>query len=401
MAETKGKVEDKKAHRAYSRYVKDPVFVGLIVLCLLLGMTTVYFASNTSKVANPTGGAVSGEPTDNSTGTGTGAGTDTGKKVVIYEFSEFLCPYCSAAAGFNSQLEQSFTQKDSTWQPPEPKIRETYGDKVDLQFKHYIIHGDKAEKAAEASECARDQGKFWEMHDIMFENQASLEISDIKSYATQIGLDTTKFNACLDGGQKASVVAADIALAKKLGVTGTPTFFIGGDNGVKIVGAQSFSKFIDPIDKAINGETPVNDAPKAGPGLGTFSSLLLKTGICTENGKPVIELYSTTWCPHCKWIKDTFDSVAKEYVAAGKIVAHHWEIDTGDDTLTAANETKVPDSELAAYKQFNPDGSIPTFVFGCKYYRIGNGYESQNNLTAETNEFRRVIDTLISETAAA
>jgi len=128
---------------------------------------------------------------------------------------------------------------------------------------------------------------------------------------------------------------------------------------------------------------------------GTF--YVYQGGIQYENGKPVIRLFSTTWCPHCSWIKDTFDKVAKEYVENGEIIAYHWEIDTGDNTLTPEVETEVPQSELAIFKTFNPRGSIPTFVFGEKYWRIGNGYERQNDLSAEEYEFRTIIYTLLNK----
>lgn len=132
------------------------------------------------------------------------------------------------------------------------------------------------------------------------------------------------------------------------------------------------------------------------PGVSTFK---LKDGAqtCSIDGKPVIRLYSTTWCPHCKWVGPTFDAVAKEYVAQGKIVAYHWQMDTKDDALTDVNETSIPESEAQIFYQFNPDGGIPTFVFGCKYYRIGAGYEAQNDLVAEEKEFRAVIDALLAE----
>ncbi len=130
-------------------------------------------------------------------------------------------------------------------------------------------------------------------------------------------------------------------------------------------------------------------------GVTTFSQ---KAGaeICKEDGKPVVYLFSTTWCPHCTWIKDTFDKVAKEYVNKGLIVARHWEIDTNDDTLTPAVETTVPADQMAVYSEFNPQGSIPTFVFGCKYFRIGNGFESQQDLASEEKEFRALFDNLIN-----
>lgn len=129
-------------------------------------------------------------------------------------------------------------------------------------------------------------------------------------------------------------------------------------------------------------------------GVKTFME---KTGatICKDGDKPVIYLFSTTWCPHCQWVSATFDKVVKEYVAAGKIVAYHWELDTSDDTLTSAVEAKVPAEMEAVYNEFNPGGSIPTFVMGCKYYRVGNGYEAANNLAAEEAEFRAAIDALL------
>lgn len=119
--------------------------------------------------------------------------------------------------------------------------------------------------------------------------------------------------------------------------------------------------------------------------------------ICTENGKPVIRMFSTTWCPHCKWAKDPFAEAVDDYVKQGKIVAHNWEIDKNDDALTSVNESSVPESENAVYNEFNPGGSIPTFVFGCKYYRIGSGHETEDDKDAERREFEAVIEQLLNE----
>lgn len=121
--------------------------------------------------------------------------------------------------------------------------------------------------------------------------------------------------------------------------------------------------------------------------------------ICNEDGKPIIRLFSTTWCPHCKWVGETYERVVNEYVSNGEIVAYHWEIDIKDDTLTSENEGSIPSSELDVYKEFNPRGSIPTFVFGCKYSRVGNGYEREGEagLLKEEKEFRQIIESLIEE----
>jgi thiol-disulfide isomerase/thioredoxin len=119
--------------------------------------------------------------------------------------------------------------------------------------------------------------------------------------------------------------------------------------------------------------------------------------ICKQDGKPVIRLYSTTWCPRCKWIKPVFDEVAGNYAREGKIIAYHWQLDTNDDTLTAKIETVIPSQELSIFEQFSSDDEIPAFVFGCKYYRIGNGFEKQNNLDAERTEFARIIEEVLKE----
>jgi len=114
-------------------------------------------------------------------------------------------------------------------------------------------------------------------------------------------------------------------------------------------------------------------------------------------GKPVIRLFSTTWCSHCNWAGPTYDRVVKEYVDTGKIVAYHWQLDINDDALTEATETEIPGGEMAVYREFNPRGSIPTYVFGGKYYRIGNGFERTGDLESEEKEFRAVIEQVIRD----
>jgi thiol-disulfide isomerase/thioredoxin len=128
------------------------------------------------------------------------------------------------------------------------------------------------------------------------------------------------------------------------------------------------------------------------PGTRTFE----ETGdeICVEDEKPLILEFSTTWCPHCKWIKETYQKVVNEYVADGKIVAYQWELDIDDNLLTEEVEESIPAEHSAIYQKYNPEGSIPTFVFGCKYTRIGNGYEQEGNLEAEEQEFREILDEL-------
>jgi len=143
-------------------------------------------------------------------------------QIEIIEFSDFQCPACGAAY------------------PEIKKFMEQYGDKVKFAYRHFPLPNHQfAWKAGEASECADEQGKFWEFHNKLFENQKVLNVDAIKSYAEQIGLDTEKFNSCLDSGKMSSKVSAGLSEGQSLGVDSTPTFFI---NGEKYVGVQNFEK---------------------------------------------------------------------------------------------------------------------------------------------------------------
>ncbi len=139
-------------------------------------------------------------------------------------------------------------------------------------------------------------------------------------------------------------------------------------------------------NEATSDETPAKES--------TFED----TGdeICKDaDGKPIIRLYSTTWCPHCKWVKETADKVMKEYKDKGLVNAAHYEVDVKDDSLTEEVETEVPADELALFKKYS-SGGVPTYIFGCKYTRIGNGYEQDQDLAAEEKELREAIDKLLS-----
>lgn len=115
---------------------------------------------------------------------------------------------------------------------------------------HLAFLGDESRYAAEASECADDQGKFWEYYDKLFanekgENQGAFTKDNLKKFAADLKLDTAKFNTCLDDGKFTKIVSDETTLVGSNGVNSTPTFFI---NGQKVAGAQSidaFSKIID------------------------------------------------------------------------------------------------------------------------------------------------------------
>jgi len=151
--------------------------------------------------------------------------------VTIIEFSDYECPFC---ARFYSQTLNQIDEKYIKT----GKVRLVYRD-----FP-LSIHAN-APKAGEAAECAGEQDKYYEMHDILFENGVSGGVASYKVFAGQIGLDQAKFDSCLDSGEMASEVQKDFADGSKYGVQGTPAFFI---NGKLISGAQPFSVFEAAIE---------------------------------------------------------------------------------------------------------------------------------------------------------
>ncbi len=151
--------------------------------------------------------------------------------VIIVEFSDFQCPYCSRV---NPTMEQ---------------IKSTYGDKVAIVFRDFPLPMHKeAPKAGEAGQCANDQGKFWEYHDKLFENQRALTDDKLKAYAGELGLDVTAFSSCLDSGKYTAEVEADKKAGAAVGVAGTPAFFI---NGQFLNGARPFDSFKELIDSEL------------------------------------------------------------------------------------------------------------------------------------------------------
>jgi protein-disulfide isomerase len=154
--------------------------------------------------------------------------------VTIIEFSDFQCPYC---ARFQEETL--------------PQILSNYGDQVRFVYRDFpltSLHAN-ALNAAEASECADDQGKYWEYHDLLFQNQAALDVESLKSYAASLGLDTAAFDDCLASGKYAQEVAKDLQDGTNAGVQGTPSFFI---NGTPIQGAQPFAAFQAAIEAALS-----------------------------------------------------------------------------------------------------------------------------------------------------
>jgi len=132
--------------------------------------------------------------------------------VVLVEFSDFQCPACAAAQAVAAQ------------------VLDDYQGKIKLEFKHLpltTIHRS-AYKAAEAAECAGDQKKFWEYHDLLFNHQNNLESSDLENYASQVGIDIELWRDCLLAHAKKYIIEKDLNEARNLGLNSTPSFFLNG-----------------------------------------------------------------------------------------------------------------------------------------------------------------------------
>ena len=151
--------------------------------------------------------------------------------IQLIEFSDFQCPYC---------LRARATVK---------KVLETYGDRIHFVYRHYPLPSHPgARPAAEASECAAEQGKFWQYHDRLFDDPSRLSGTELKQQAAAVGVDMTRFNTCVDSRKYKAQVDADLKDGDEAGVNGTPAFFI---NGRMLSGAQPFEAFKRIIDEEL------------------------------------------------------------------------------------------------------------------------------------------------------
>jgi protein-disulfide isomerase len=157
-------------------------------------------------------------------------------KVTIVEFSDFQCPFCERLySGAYKQIKTDYVDTG----------------KVRLAFAHFpLSFHPNAQPAANAAECAGEQGKFFEYHNKIFENQENLSDASYKQWAQDLGLNTTQFNSCYDSKKYDAVVEAELALGQRVGVSGTPSVFV---NGKLVVGAQPYSTFKTAIDAALAG----------------------------------------------------------------------------------------------------------------------------------------------------
>jgi protein-disulfide isomerase len=160
--------------------------------------------------------------------------------VTIVEYADFQCPFCVRfALGGEKDIIREYVDTGQ----------------VQLVFRQFPFIGDESSLAAEASECAADQDRFWEYHDLLFEkhegeNVGTYRPDNLKSYAEEVGLDPEGFATCLDSGQHRAAVEVAKTIGAAQGVRSTPTFFIDGQ---KFEGAPAFEEFSQIIEAALQG----------------------------------------------------------------------------------------------------------------------------------------------------
>jgi len=270
--------------------------------------------------------------------------------VTIVEFSEFQCPFCKRVG------------------PTVKQITDTYGKDVRIVFKQNPLpFHNNAMPASELALEANEQGKFWEMHDKLFENQQALERDKLEGYAKDVGLNMGKVKAALDSGKHKAAIEADQGLARGLGASGTPSFFI---NGRSLRGAQPFDAFKAVIDEELakakdlvakgtaksalyeklteNGATAPKfiegaggDAPAAAaPDANKIYQIPAPAGRAAAKGKKgakvVIQEFSDFQCPFCSRVNPTMKQVMDEYGDKVQVVWRHYPLPFHDKAYKAA-----------------------------------------------------------------
>jgi protein-disulfide isomerase len=215
---------------------------GMTVRSLLLGPMPYAVISGGATTAplssSPTTSLGAVQPSPTPSGVEISADDDPGvgpvdAPVLIVEFTDYQCSYCASFA--RETLHQ---------------ILSAYGNRVRFVVRDFPLLSmhPQAQEAAEATQCANDQGGFWEYHDLLFQNQQALDVGSLEDYARQLDLDVAAFASCLDSDRYLAEVQHDLTDGQSYGVKGTPTFFI---NGRILRGAQPFSAFQAVIDEEL------------------------------------------------------------------------------------------------------------------------------------------------------
>lgn len=235
--------EIQKKRRQHQRRQQLLIMGGVVVVALgLIGFT---FARAVYENSQPIGEIKPIERVDYPFAQGKVLGSSAAT-VVIQEFADFQCPFCGEfSRSVEAELIASLVKTG----------------KVRYEYHHYIVvdgnvGGGESRRAAEASECANDQGQFWNYHKLLFANQkgegqGAFSDRRLKAMAETLSLDTAAFNACFDSGKFTQAVLADERLARSLGVNSTPTLFV---NGQQVVDPSDLNEIQQRVEAALNGK---------------------------------------------------------------------------------------------------------------------------------------------------
>jgi len=266
--------------------------------------------------------------------------------VTIVAFSDFECPFCARAVATMARLAA------------------TYGPDVRLVFRHRPLpfheHARLAAEAAMEAFAQRGDAGFWAMHDLLFENQRSLERADLERLAGLAGLDLRRFRAALDAHTHAPAIEADLALAESLGVVGTPYFYV---NGRLVRGAQPFETFRAAVDTSLaearallGGGTPRAAIYDAVTGRGSTTAVwtaapdeeeeadvvydLPVPSRAPSRGSPtarvVVQIFSDFQCPFCARVEPTLDALVARFGDRVRFVWRNYPLPFHDHARAAA-----------------------------------------------------------------
>ena len=213
--------------------------IAVVAAIALIGVANLLKGDNNNTTTGPIDIA---EPTAPSEGMTLGLAD---APVTVYEYSDFQCPFCRKAAS------ETVPRLDTDYLAT---------GKAKLIFKAMAFIGDESLWAAEAAACASDQGKFWEYHNRLFEeqngeNKGTFKVENLKRFAQELGLNEADFNSCLDEGKHAAEIADDMSEAQRRGINSTPAF---------VVGQNQVDNTYEAISKAID-EALATPTPEASP----------------------------------------------------------------------------------------------------------------------------------------
>lgn len=314
---------------------------------------------------------------------------DLNAPITIIEYSDFECPFCKR------YFDQTY------WE-----IYENYilsGD-VNYVYRHYpLSFHTKAEKAAIVAECAGEQDYFWEMRDLLFDNQTVLGDDLYIELATDLGLDLDEFKFCLIDVDPVVAVAQDINRGDVDGVNGTPSFFI---NGYPLSGAQPYSEFKKVIEAILNDEPldyPQNNYPEVVVTDTDYPNndyqdidIYLNEPMLGDPDAPVTIIeYSDFECPFCgRFTSDTFPALKVQYIDTGKVrmVFRQFPLSFHNNARVAAA------ASLCAYEQDSFWEMHDVLYANNEHLDRGSLIRYANQLNLDTEEFIVCLDSDVTDT---